>query len=131
MRGLECSERHPRYAVSHDPHCRCPGLSIIARFIAAPWTTKCDHWRERERQIKRLSLATLARRCRAEFGRRFPRPRRWLAVDFLGGSGDHRALAQVAPPVEYLSQRGFQTVRSVSARHPFFLCPFHRAAKPF
>src|SRR5205823_2270768 len=39
----------------------------------------------------RLSLATLARRCRAEFGRRFPRPRRWLAVDFLGGSGDYRA----------------------------------------
>ena len=52
VRGLECSERHPRYAVSHDPHCRCPGLSIIARFIAAPWTTKRDHWRERERQIK-------------------------------------------------------------------------------
>src|SRR5439155_3656183 len=91
MRGLESSEAHPRYAVSHDPHCRCPGLSIIARFIAAPWTTKRDHWRERERQIKRLSLATLARRCRAEFGRRFPRPRRWLAVDFLGGSGDYRA----------------------------------------
>ena len=51
MRGLECSKRHPRYAVSHDPHCRCPGLSIIARFIAAAWTTKRDHWRERERQI--------------------------------------------------------------------------------
>src|SRR6476661_6196465 len=98
MRGLECSERHPRYAVSHDPHCRCPGLSIIARFIAAPWTTKRDHWRERERQIKRLSLATLARRCRVEFGRRFPRPGRWLAVDFLGGSRDHRTRCSSGTP---------------------------------
>src|SRR5437867_11902990 len=58
-----------------------------------------------------LSLATLARRCRAEFGRRFPRPRRWLAVDFLGGPEDHRASAPVVPPVEYLIQRGLQTVR--------------------
>src|SRR5260370_24996416 len=81
----------PRYAVRHDPRFRCPVLSIVARLIAAPWTSKRDRWRERERQIKRLSLAALARRCRAEFGRRFPRPRRWLAVDFLGGSGDHRA----------------------------------------
>ena len=90
MRSLECSEWHPRYPVSHDPHGRCPGLSVIARLIAAPWITERDHWRERERQIKRLSLAALARRCRTEFGRRFPRPRRWLAVDFLGGSGDYR-----------------------------------------
>ena len=64
MRGLECSERHPRYAVSHDPHRRGPGLSILAEFIVAPWTTERDHGREREWQIKRLSLATLARRCR-------------------------------------------------------------------
>src|SRR4029078_1603292 len=79
------------YAVSHDPHCRRTGLSIIARFIAAPWTTKRDHWRKRERQIKRLPLATLARRCRAEFSRRFPRSRRWIGINFLGGSGDYRA----------------------------------------
>jgi hypothetical protein len=44
---------------------------------------------ERKRQIKRVSIAPLARRCRVEFGRRFPCPRRRLALDFLGGSRDY------------------------------------------
>src|SRR5947209_4482299 len=61
------------------------------RFTVAPWAAKRDDWRERQRQVKCLSVVTLAGTCRAEFSRRFSRPRRRFGVDLLGGPGDYLA----------------------------------------